>query len=358
MSELIHTNDNRAAIRWKLLTGASALALAGYLSSAAMARADGADHPIVWLEADGQFALLSDKEEAFLPPLMVASPFNGAAKFARKTPPSIWNEDAKISFEPMPDWILSLGIRYGKSSRHEAGYQQTRHYSAVKHYFSKLLYRTAFQSSSASSSEKHLILDFQAGKDFGLGMFGHEGSSLVSAGVRYAQFDSHDGLNVHSVTPAVPTSYYIFHGSFEAKRKFTGIGPSLSWDASANIAGNESDGSLTLDWGVNGAVLFGKQKVKAHYEKTAHYRPGFEKAGQGMVTVYQTSPSPSRSKNVTVPDLGGYAALSLRYTDLKISFGYRADYFFNAIDGGIDAAKKEDRSFNGPYASISIGLGG
>ena len=34
MSELIQKNDNRATIRWKLLTGASALALTAYVSSA------------------------------------------------------------------------------------------------------------------------------------------------------------------------------------------------------------------------------------------------------------------------------------------------------------------------------------
>ncbi len=44
-------------------------------------------------------------------------------------------------------------------------------------------------------------------------------------------------------------------------------------------------------------------------------------------------------------------------TDAKISLGYKADFFFGAIDGGIDARKNENRAFFGPYASISIGLG-
>ena len=51
MSELIVNTDNRATIRWKLLTGASAAALAAYLSSAGMARAEDAARPVVWLEA-------------------------------------------------------------------------------------------------------------------------------------------------------------------------------------------------------------------------------------------------------------------------------------------------------------------
>ena len=133
---------------------------------------------------------------------------------------------------------MSLGIRYGKSSRHQASNQYTKHTGG---HWSK--YYTGIQSSKGSSGEKHLILDFQAGKDFGLGMFGHDGSSIVSVGVRYAQFNSRSSLTLHSVTANVPSSYYAFDGAFEAKRKFTGIGPSLSWDASANLAGNTADGA-------------------------------------------------------------------------------------------------------------------
>jgi len=353
MSELIVNTDNRATIRWKLLTGASALALASYLSSAGMAHAADSGRPVIWFEADGQFSLLSADNEAFLPSFVLNSPFGDAAKAARKKPPSEWDEGAKLSFQPPDsDWIMSLGVKYGKSSRHEVNYQQTKHragpYSA---YFS------AYQDSKSSSGEKHLILDFQAGKDFGLGMFGHDVNSVVSAGVRYAQFDSRNDVNIKSITAAVPKSYYIFHGALEAKREFHGVGPSLSWDASADLAGNLTDGSLAFDWGVNGALLFGRQRVKGHYEKTKLYQSSYAYSGPPQTVTYRTIASPRRSKNVTVPNLGAYAALSLRYTNAKVSLGYRADMFFGAIDGGIATAKKENRSFNGPYASVSIGIG-
>ncbi|HVP85004.1 MAG TPA: hypothetical protein VMS78_09800 [Rhizomicrobium sp.] len=42
----------------------------------------------------------------------------------------------------------------------------------------------------------------------------------------------------------------------------------------------------------------------------------------------------------------------------KVSLGYRADFFFGAMDGGIDTRESYNRNFYGPYASISIGLGG
>ena len=354
MSELIVNTDNRATIRWKLLTGASALALTGYLTSAGMARAEDAARPVVWLEADGQFALQKVDNEEFLPAFVYTSPFDSALKIGQKKAPSVWDEGAKISLEPSgSDWLMSFGIRYGKSSRHLARYQQTAH---VGGYYS--LFYNAYQDSKGSSSEKHLLLDFKAGKDIGLGRFGHEGTSAISAGVRYAQFDSKSSFSAKSITALVPTSYYIFHGSFEVQRSFRGIGPSLSWDASANIAGNSTDGSLTFDWGINGALLFGRQRVKGHHEKTAIFQPSSAYYYASLkTTIYHTAKSPLRSKSVTVPNLGAYAALSFRLTNAKVTLGYRYDRFFGAIDGGIDAAKKEDRAFYGPFASISIGIG-
>ncbi len=355
MSELINAHDNRATIRWKLLTGASAAALAACFSMANAARAEDAARPVLWLEADGQFSLLSDDSEPFIPAFALVSQFDGGRKIARKRPPSEWDEGAKLTFQPSDtDWIFSLGIQYGKSARHRAVNQYTKHTGG---YWSK--YYTGIQSTKGSSDEKHLVLDFQAGKDFGLGMFGHEGSSVLSVGLRYAQFTSRGNITLHSATYP-PSNYYVFNAMFQAHRKFTGIGPSLSWDASADLAGNAADGKLTLDWGVNGALLFGRQRSKVHHQQTTLYQEYSAKYYYYPTwrhTVYHTAQSPSRSKSVTVPALGAYAALSLRYTNAKVTLGYRYDNYFGAIDGGIDASKKEDRAFMGPYASISIGIG-
>ena len=65
----------------------------------------------------------------------------------------------------------------------------------------------------------------------------------------------------------------------------------------------------------------------------------------------------NRSQTVSVPNVGGFAGITFRYVDAKVSFGYRADLFFNAIDGGIDTRKSENRSFFGPFASLNVGIG-
>jgi len=46
----------------------------------------------------------------------------------------------------------------------------------------------------------------------------------------------------------------------------------------------------------------------------------------------------------------------VKFPDAKVSLGYRADFFFGAMDGGIDTRKSYDRNFFGPYARIGIGL--
>jgi hypothetical protein len=75
-------------------------------------------------------------------------------------------------------------------------------------------------------------------------------------------------------------------------------------------------------------------------------------------THYQRSANSNRKRMVTVPNIGGFAGLSWRYANAKVSFGYRADEFFGAMDGGIDSYKAKNRGFFGPFANISIGLGG
>jgi hypothetical protein len=216
-------------------------------------------------------------------------------------------------------------------------------------------------------------------------LFGRNATSSLEVGVRYAQFTSKSQVELkenpdwhfspYTQTFYIPPNprrnrpgrtiilqyvYQPFHsyeGSFRADRSFHGLGPSVSWQASLPFIGNEQNGELTFDWGVNAALLFGRQRTKTHHKETAQYE--FGSFTPDRTTVYQTSVSPpARSRSVTVPNVGGFAGVSYRYPDFKFNVGYRLDWFFNAIDGGIDVHKREDRGFHGPFATVSIGLGG
>jgi len=402
MSELIQKNDNRATIRRKLLTGASALALTAYVASSGFANADDSGRPTLWIELGGQMELLQGLNAPFIAPFMALTPepdiYKGADLIGSQNAPRFaFGEEGKITFQPEDsNWNLAFDIRYGRShaSRHThrqavpppVPFDGSFYYTyAGYHYFysspnaglhsfpsNRLLADTQTQN-----QERHLILDFTAGKDIGLGLFGRDGTSTVNAGVRIASFriDSHAYITARPlVTGAItfyPTNFHahtanhtgrpLFHESFrqytmsaQAARSFQGIGPTLSWAASAALAGNPNDGELTVDWGINGALLFGKQKAKTNHRTTATKFFGQHYVGN----LYPSKSNHStRSRSVTVPNIGGSAGLSVKYPNFEFSLGYRYDTFLNAMDTGIDAAKKSNVTFNGPFASISIGLG-
>jgi hypothetical protein len=347
--------ENQTGFRWGLLTTVSAIALLGIAYSA---KASDDDRPPFWIELGGQFAQEQGDEEVFSPAFLSASPFDAASHTElEKNPLSSWGGNAEISFEPVgADWVFSASILYGKNNRSGLIDQQTAHGSTHGHYAK--LYQ-AYQIFSARSSESHTILDFQAGKDIGLGMFGRDGRSTINFGVRYAQFEEHTNASIHSQPTNAGLqygSYHKFHALFAAQRRFSGIGPSLSWNSSASLAGNPSESEIAFDWGFNGAVLFGRQRAQTHHQSTNDlYKLSYTNHRHA---VSQHNASPFRNRQVTVPNLGGFAGLSWSYPNAKVSIGYRADFFFGAIDGGIDTVHRGNIGFYGPFATVSIGIGG
>ncbi len=65
-----------------------------------------------------------------------------------------------------------------------------------------------------------------------------------------------------------------------------------------------------------------------------------------------------RSRSVVVPNVGGFAGVSIDFPNVKVSAGYRGDFFFGAMDTGFDTAKRSTIGFYGPFATVIIGLGG
>ena len=383
MSELINAKNGRNNLRWKLLTTVSALALIGNLSAMSAAKAgDDTDRPTVWIELGGQLSRLGDGQETFNPnfPDSPARPsiFSPSQEF-EKPPSYSVDETGNISFQPEgSSWVFAASVRYGRALSKKSAHQQT-YPNVFKKYFSSGITSAAypraakFADTSVHNDEQHLILDFQAGKDVGLGMFGgRHGSSTINFGVRFAQFTTKTNIAVHS-NPDWHFSYIYTNGQkfvwrqpyhsnyaeLEAKNSFRGIGPSLSWNASAPFAGAPQAGELTLDWGLNAALLFGRQKTRVHHHTTEQYEVGrFLYPPPKTVEYFNAPPSRISSRTVMVPNVGGFAGVSFKFPNVKVSAGYRADLFFGAMDGGIDARKNENRGFYGPFASVSIGLGG
>ncbi|APW73800.1 hypothetical protein, partial [Sphingopyxis granuli] len=72
--------------------------------------------------------------------------------------------------------------------------------------------------------------------------------------------------------------------------------------------------------------------------------------------LYDETIDRSRSRRVTVPNLGASMGLSYRVGGVKVAAGYRWERFFDAIDGGIDKAQSFDRTIRGAYVKFGIGF--
>ncbi len=182
--------------------------------------------------------------------------------------------------------------------------------------------------------------------------------------MRYAQFTAKANTVFRSLPdqylPKKFLSFHIHHHSYYARQdishSFRGVGPSIAWTGSAPLAGNADTSELSFDWGANAAVLFGRQKVSGAHRSTGIFYSGVYNATAH--SQYHNNVPVRRSHSVVVPNVGGLAGLSFRRGNAKVSFGYRADFFFGAMDGGVDTRKTYDRDFYGPFASVSVGLGG
>jgi hypothetical protein len=383
MSELICKNNGHANARWKLLTGVSVLALGFHVASPDTARAEDADRPVVWIELGGQLNRMEAGQEVFAPAIMDGRPsiFAPSQKFEKPARYG-FEETGAISVEPgHSGLVFSAAVRYGRSKTDKHVQQQTHPLPTVFHGYGGFTQTVPpiaqkFAETNANNSEQHVVLDFAVGKDVGLGLFGsRDATSVFSAGVRFAQFTSRTNISLKSdpdwhFNYKYPSGLKISNGqpfhsnlaAMSAERSFHGVGPSLSWKASEPIAGTASDGAMMMDWGLNAAVLFGRQKAKTHHQTTARSFSGRVFGSYPVIphTVSRipATPDHARFRSVTVPNIGGFAGLSFKYPNAKVSFGYRADFFFGAMDGGIDSRQTYDRNFYGPFASISVGLGG
>lgn len=351
MTEIIQRNDRRN-LRYRLLLSVSSAAIL-----VLPAEAQAADrHPTVWIELGGAFDQIGRDTTEWVPPNLTDPISNPSPEPFGKPPAIGYDADASIEIRPNgSDWVFGASLRYGRAQRgpkhfHDQTYK-TVHASNGKY----ALTTYAFLNATAKSRSTHTIVDFNVGRDVGLGTFDN-GISTIHFGVRMAQLNerAEASLTAFSTAPAKYSTGKVVHkaDAFMA-RSYTGFGPAVSWDGATPLAGSLNDG-FSFDWGANASVLFGRQKARIalHTQDARYYG-----AGANTVLSHLTS-SPVRNRTVVVPNIGGFAGVSWRLPNGKVSLGYRGDFFFGAIDGGLAVSEKETRGFYGPFASVSIGLGG
>ncbi len=350
MTEIIQSN-NRRNLRYRLLLSVSSAAV---LVLAGEALADDRDHPTVWIELGGAFDQISRDSVGWTPPNLT-DPITHASPEPFGNAPAIgYDFDGSISIQPRhSDWTFTAAVRYGRAQRgprsvHDQTYEQYLGFLGKYH-----LTTYAFLNATERTSSTHAIIDFKAGKDIGLGSSAG-GKSILNFGIRVAQLTEHaEGTMTAFSTAAQKYSpgKLVHEADALFVRSYTGAGPAVSWDAAAPLLGSLEDG-LSVDWGANAAILIGRQKAHAtlHTKDTRYY-------GYNVNTIVdQSTLAPARDRTVVVPNLGAFAGLSWRTPSGKISFGYRGDFFFGAIDGGVTTAERSTRGFYGPFANVSLGL--
>jgi iron complex outermembrane receptor protein len=381
MSELVNLAGCSKEYRWKLLSTVSIVSLLVSMpqSSGALAADAESDHPTIWIELGGQLEHINTLGDAFAPSFLAANPNSEALKSgspfeAQSLPHLSYGGEGKVTFEPDgTDWIFSASMRYGRASSDRHIHVQTKGVDFAKtsplYQLQSIYYghhsadTKEFADTVAKRSETHSILDFQAGRDVGLGIFGGHSTSNLSFGVRIAQFASKSDVTMKGRPDlhlySVGWKYWHTYVAHEhAARSFRGIGPSVSWSGSVPLFENDGDSEISFDWGANAALLFGRQKAAVQHNTTGRvFHEKYAYASQ-YITRYQRGASPNRSRSVTVPNIGGFAGMSFRYSAARVNLGYRADFFIDAMDGGGDSRKTETVGFFGPVATISIGLGG
>jgi iron complex outermembrane receptor protein len=391
VSELKNVSGAVRSIRCNLLATVSMLSLVGFATTASHSEAADADQdqPTVWIELGGQLERQIGQGDPYAPSFVLNNPNIPAFEIAsplKAQDASLFSIGANgaITFQPAgSDWSFLASVKYGRSISNKRVFHRSpeRQFHTVAHFYSHGFHLVSgtitpsdvnFVDTDATSHQSHTILDFEVGKDVGLGLFGRSGTSTLAFGVRFAQFSSRSSATIHAfpiqktVNQFTPNSYYArqypsihfylprFVGhNYDAQiyqtRSFHGIGPSIAWKASTRVLELSENDAINVDWGVNGAVLFGRQRARGTHTTTTH------------ISTYSSYKKPGnfgRSRSVVVPNVGGFAGLSFRYANAKVNFGYRGDFFFGAMDTGNDIRKTKTVGFYGPFASVSVGIGG
>lgn len=188
---------------------------------------------------------------------------------------------------------------------------------------------------ATKNRESHLTLDFQVGRDLGIG--GGPGTSLkATAGLRYANFQSTTTGTFFTASPFGFASAY----PFKARSAMEGFGPRLGLEGKAALGGG-----LGLEYGAGVFGLFANEQFS-------------ETPGLFVVPQFVTG-----RKNAFVPGLDGSAAVTYAVTaNTTLSLGYHAEFYSGAmlepssidLTTGVVSLGSKDRLDQGPLVKLTL----
>jgi len=295
-------------LRRYLLGTASGAALIG---SAPFAHADNTSFDHVYLDFGGQYSMWGGQHTIWAQPFFVnqerLSAHNGFDTFGSVT-------------LQKGDWYLSLSADYGRTGSSRADFNLYHGYNKYHH---------VRKIGQAAGHESHLSIDFTLGKDVGLGMFGLEGSSIVSGGVRFQHFIGKTISNFHYYGKYSRANYYSTFFDRQLDRQFLGFGPVITWQARTPICPE-----LDLTWGANAALVIGGRSFLIDNDR-------------------------QRYKTMSVPEVGGYLGATWHMPDspINITAGFAGNAYFSVLDAGyLFDDQKASRISYGPFVDVGAQL--
>ncbi len=325
-------------LRKRALTGVSAVALA-IMVGQGPALADGHERPS-WLMLEFGYDIYAGDEQGWT---------EIPGQIVRDIEPDDGLHGAVGFVTPWQDSAYDIGIfaRFGGSFNEDSS--QTRTPTATVGPFASAPYNilggttyTGFSSASVDHEEKHVIVDFEARRDIGMG----GGIDVTAkAGFRFAYFDAETDTNFSRISPTLGGL------SEERNSTFIGFGPKLGFDAVVPMSG-----SMQFDFSGDASLLFGDRERRV------------EATGTGALAGLSVTDDDHSFR--VVPTLGGTAGISFTPEGLggmKFTVGFKAEAFFNVYDqrvkfdpgGGNGRGEKNAHRFQfGPFARITIPLDG
>ncbi len=183
-----------------------------------------------------------------------------------------------------------------------------------------LIYGEASYVNDSEVTERHIVADFEIGRQMNIGM---GGQTRVHGGLRFAHFD------------ADQESRYYYLYDFGYNQKTSVIGPRIGIDHDVHLGNN-----FTLGLNAAGAVLFGGKKRVAHCNGDFCW------------------PDLTDNGTATVWNAEGSASLNYLFGSGAFEVGWRVDAFWDVFDPGIDPTGDEDFVTHGPYAKYTYYLSG
>jgi hypothetical protein len=248
-----------------------------------------------------------------------------------------YSVNGKITWKPEGSaFSYALGVKYGR----------TRSRGITGSYYSSTGEGSYYSAKGEEHTKRtHTIVDFEVGKDVGVGMFGHNATTTVGVGLRYAHLNT---TTRGSFTTA--SKYQTGSGTFGTKRTSDLVGPRLFFKVEAPVGST----GFTVSAGAGGGVLYGRNKIQSDLDRTinSHETDFAIEAVGGSHYAF------SRSKNRFSPTADGFAQLNwkLPSAPLTVSAGYKFDGVFNGMDGGYSSAHQINVIDSGPYLSMVFKL--